>query len=165
MKKTRKIKRTLQEMEENSSAGIIVRVRQASVDFFLILQCRWNGKWGFSKGFKENKESNLSCALRELEEETGVSKDTVLIEDIEPLVVKIKLDSPTKRCPSGIKIVHFYFGFLKVLPNIKLSREHVGYKFVPLSSLKNFLPHQMVLLLESKKTDMERVLFERKMIC
>ena len=155
----------LEEMEETpSSAGFIVRVRQNSNDFFLILQSRWSGKWSFPKGHKEKNESYLSCALRELEEETSITKDHILLENISPVILKIKLEKPTKKCPSGNKVVQFFFGFLKTMPVIKLSREHVGYKFVSFLYLKNFVCCQHVQMIQSKRKELEQVLFERKMI-
>jgi 8-oxo-dGTP pyrophosphatase MutT (NUDIX family) len=46
----------------------------------------WNEtEWEFPKGRKNNKEKDLDCALREFEEETGISKNKIqIIENILP---------------------------------------------------------------------------------
>jgi 8-oxo-dGTP pyrophosphatase MutT (NUDIX family) len=46
----------------------------------------WNEtEWEFPKGRKNNKEKDLDCALREFEEETGISKNKIkIIENIMP---------------------------------------------------------------------------------
>lgn len=48
----------------------------------------WNeAEWGFPKGRRNKNETNLECAKREFEEETGfVKKDYKVLEEIEPLV-------------------------------------------------------------------------------
>jgi 8-oxo-dGTP pyrophosphatase MutT (NUDIX family) len=47
---------------------------------------KWNEtEWEFPKGRKNNKEKDLDCALREFEEETGISKNKIkIIENIMP---------------------------------------------------------------------------------
>jgi 8-oxo-dGTP pyrophosphatase MutT (NUDIX family) len=46
----------------------------------------WNEtEWEFPKGRRNNKEKDLECALREFEEETGISKNKIsVIENILP---------------------------------------------------------------------------------
>lgn len=39
----------------------------------LLVRGRQGGKWSFPKGHKKRSESDLQCALRELEEETGIT--------------------------------------------------------------------------------------------
>ena len=36
-------------------------------------------EWGFPKGRHNNQEKDLLCALREFEEETGISKNNILV--------------------------------------------------------------------------------------
>jgi 8-oxo-dGTP pyrophosphatase MutT (NUDIX family) len=49
-------------------------------------ETHWNEtEWEFPKGRKNNKEKDLDCALREFEEETGISKSKIkIIENIMP---------------------------------------------------------------------------------
>ena len=55
----------------------------------IINQCKTNWKepeWGFPKGRRNHLENDLSCALREFEEETGIKKEQVeIIQNILPL--------------------------------------------------------------------------------
>ena len=48
-----------------------------------------NPEWGFPKGRKNIKESNIECALREFNEETGVERDDhYIINEIQPIEEK-----------------------------------------------------------------------------
>jgi len=43
-------------------------------------------EWGFPKGKREHHESDIRCALREFEEETGISRNTIdVIRNIKPV--------------------------------------------------------------------------------
>jgi len=55
-------------------------------DIVLSSKTSWNEtEWEFPKGRRNPKEKDLECALREFEEETGISKDNVvIIENIIP---------------------------------------------------------------------------------
>jgi 8-oxo-dGTP pyrophosphatase MutT (NUDIX family) len=47
----------------------------------------YNGKeWGFPKGRRQQYESDLDCAIREFEEETGYDKEDIKIVNIDPIV-------------------------------------------------------------------------------
>lgn len=59
-------------MKEERSYGIIV-VFRGKEDRFLILR-HIDGHWSFPKGHKEEGETNKETALRELKEETGITK-------------------------------------------------------------------------------------------
>jgi ADP-ribose pyrophosphatase YjhB (NUDIX family) len=56
---------------------------------FYIINCT-NGflEWGFPKGRRNNQESDLECAMREFEEETGITKDFYKIMNIESVFEK-----------------------------------------------------------------------------
>lgn len=64
----------------------------------------WNeAEWGFPKGRRNKNESDLDCAQREFEEETGLkSEDYRVIENIEPLVEEF-------IGTNGIKYKHIYY--------------------------------------------------------
>lgn len=62
-------------------------------------------EWGFPKGRREPGEKDLACALREVEEETGISKDKiVVIQNLEPL-------SETFFGSNQVHYCHKYFTF------------------------------------------------------
>jgi 8-oxo-dGTP pyrophosphatase MutT (NUDIX family) len=55
----------------------------------LIKECsyEWDEpEWGFPKGRRDYNEKDMDCALREFEEETGLSKDNVsIVQNIVPI--------------------------------------------------------------------------------
>ncbi|MEM4204088.1 MAG: NUDIX domain-containing protein [Candidatus Methanomethylicaceae archaeon] len=53
--------------------GVIPLLRKGSLVYILLIQQR-SGIWGFPKGSANPDEDGLQCALRELYEETGISK-------------------------------------------------------------------------------------------
>ena len=62
-------------------------------------------EWGFPKGRREPGEKDLACALREVEEETGISKDKIIvIQNLEPL-------SETFFGSNQVHYCHKYFTF------------------------------------------------------
>jgi len=58
--------------------GGIVCTRVGSDIYYALVQGRQTGKWSFPKGHANEGEEPLKCALREIEEETGL---TGLVED------------------------------------------------------------------------------------
>jgi len=50
-----------------------------------------DAEWGFPKGRRNDHESNLTCAIREFEEETGIQKNNIIILDrLFPLIEESK---------------------------------------------------------------------------
>lgn len=64
----------------------------------------WNeAEWGFPKGRRNKNESNLECAKREFEEESGLKEDDYyVLESIEPLIEEF-------IGTNGIKYKHIYY--------------------------------------------------------
>ena len=56
-------------------------------DIVLMSSTKWeNPEWGFPKGKREYHENDIRCALREFEEETGISRDRIdVIQNIVPI--------------------------------------------------------------------------------
>lgn len=60
-------------------------------------------EWGFPKGKRNNNETNLECATREFEEESGLEKsDYVILDRLFPLIEYIKGSN-------GIEYKHVYY--------------------------------------------------------
>jgi 8-oxo-dGTP pyrophosphatase MutT (NUDIX family) len=80
-------------------------------------------EWGFPKGRRNMHESDLDCALREFEEETGVSRDSIHItSNVIPIV-------ETFVGNNNIQYKHIYFvGFLsnKVQVEMKSADSHMA---------------------------------------
>lgn len=62
-------------MKEERSYGVIVFLKDKNR--FLLL-CHLDGHWGAPKGHKEKSETDKEAALRELKEETGITKIDLL---------------------------------------------------------------------------------------
>ena len=59
------------------SCGFLI-VRGQPIDSFLLL--RHPRRWDLPKGHVDEGETDLDCALRELHEETGISKDLIEVD-------------------------------------------------------------------------------------
>lgn len=83
-------------------------------------------EWGFPKGKRNNDETNLECAKREFEEETGLTEENyVLLDRLYPLVENIKGSN-------GINYKHVYYIALfnknTDLNNIKIDKSKPNYE-------------------------------------
>jgi bis(5'-nucleosidyl)-tetraphosphatase len=113
-------------MRHLESAGIIVYRKNNSDISYLLLQYL-HGHWDFVKGKLEPGENRREAALRELQEETGITVVT-----LEPNFSKSLSYVYTER--DGIvtkKTVHFFVGRVTDT-HITLSSEHVDYTWLPL---------------------------------
>lgn len=114
------------------AAGLVLfrRGRGSGRPEYLLLQARWGRHWSFPKGHLEKDESLLSGALREVEEETGLGQDSiVLVGDFSEDVV-YRLPRPTRNVPSGVKRVRMFLGLVPASARVKLSREHIKYRWL-----------------------------------
>jgi 8-oxo-dGTP pyrophosphatase MutT (NUDIX family) len=60
-------------IKDKSYGVILISRKKNSEDRFLILH-QMHGHWSFPKGHRENDETPIQTALRELEEETGIKE-------------------------------------------------------------------------------------------
>ena len=107
------------------SAGVIVfhRAPRGGQISFLLLD--YGKHWDYPKGHVDKGEDDLSAAMRELREETGIS-DVQLVPDFAREIVYF-----FRHPRRGLirKEVIFFLAQTK-LTKVKLSHEHVGYAFL-----------------------------------
>ncbi len=107
-------------MPQEKSAGFIV----FNKDKFLLLHYG-AGHWDFPKGHIEQGEKIEETARRELEEETGINDIYIVPGFEEKLEYFFKRDGKTVH-----KEVVFFLAETKT-STIKLSHEHIGFKWLP----------------------------------
>ena len=114
------------------SAGAIIFRKQEGKKLYLLLHYQ-SGHWEFPKGHIEKGEQEKETVARETEEETGI-KDIVFIGGFrEPIKYFFRVK---KRTIS--KTVVFYLTETKT-KKIKLSEEHIGFKWLDYKEAKKQL--------------------------
>jgi 8-oxo-dGTP pyrophosphatase MutT (NUDIX family) len=105
------------------SAGLIVfRFRGGSREYLLLDYGRY---WEYPKGHVEKDEDDLTAAIRELAEETGITD----VDPIEGFHHEIAYFFRDKRKGLIRKTVAFFLGRTSA-SEIKISPEHVGAEFL-----------------------------------
>jgi len=103
--------------------GVIVIYREEKENLFLVLQQDYNNTpswWTFSKGHHEGTETPKKTALRELEEETGITEIELL--DL-PLIREeyiINRDGEKR-----LKVNEHFIGFVKDM-KVKIQEEEIS---------------------------------------
>lgn len=135
-------------MSEPHSCGFILKsLNDEGKERYLLLLARWSNHWSWPKGYLEKDESHLTCALRELREETGFTADDVQLEDKEPVMVSYTLQKKTKRIQDGVKHVKLFYGFMKQRREPVLSREHVQSKWASRKKCRQLLRPELASVL------------------
>lgn len=105
---------------KTKAAGIVILTRSTPAQFLLM---RHHDRWDLPKGHCEPKESYLETALRETQEETGISPDQI---EIDP-DFKYKIEYPVtyKRWGDEVfqKKVVYFLGYVDKKPKLQLT-EH-----------------------------------------
>jgi 8-oxo-dGTP pyrophosphatase MutT (NUDIX family) len=113
-------------MPELTSCGVVVFKRHP-LSFLLM---RHPTRWDLPKGHVDPGETDRECALRELEEETGIGADDIELD--EDFCFKHQYIVQNRRFPEQTcdKTVLVFLGWLKrdveVIPT-----EHAGYRWFP----------------------------------
>ena len=117
-------------MRKVKSCGIIVMRKQPQISFLLMLNSP-NSEFIYDlpKGHIEFGEDEVSCALRELSEETGIFAENIDLDTnfryTDTYITKYKRFNGEKV----EKTVVVFLGWLKQEVNLKLT-EHSGYQWV-----------------------------------
>ncbi|MDC0218197.1 NUDIX domain-containing protein [Nitrosopumilus sp.] len=114
-------------MIEETSAGIVLFRKEESKKLFLLLHYP-SGHWDFVKGKIEKGESIHQTAIRETEEETGIT-DIKFIENFEQWI-NYNFKHQGKLIQ---KKVVFFLAETKT-KEVKISHEHTGYAWMDYNS-------------------------------
>ena len=110
---------------EDRSYGVIVVLRRNNIDKFLCLK-HVKGHYGFPKGHIEGKETIKETAIRELEEEAGITECN--FPDLPTLIEEYDFVWEDKK--TYHKIVEYFIGFANDDKITIQEKEIIDYKWV-----------------------------------
>jgi bis(5'-nucleosidyl)-tetraphosphatase len=105
------------------AAGLFLITRTEPRKFLLL---RHHDRWDLPKGHVEPDESVLQAAIRETEEETGISRE--FIEVVPDFCYEIQYNVKTSKRGTYLKRVSYFLGIVTGLPEIRLT-EHQSYRW------------------------------------
>ncbi len=118
-------------MAQEKSAGAIVYRREGKGIKYLLLHYKnITTYWDFPRGNVEAKESEHDAALREIEEETGIS-DVVFVDGFAEKVNWFY----KKGSETVFKEVVFFLAVTEQ-KEVKISKEHIGYAWLSYENAK-----------------------------
>lgn len=133
-------------MKTEQSYGVVVVLKEEEYKFLLVFQENPRiDNWSFPKGHQEEGETPMQTALRELEEETGIKKITLL--DF-PLI-----HEEYEITRNGEKVVKYNDYFIGIVDdkNIKVQEGEIGdYKWLAFAEAIEIFSH------ESRKQVLEK---------
>jgi len=113
-------------MKSEKSCGIVVFREELPERLYLLLHYE-EGHWDFPKGHIEAGETEKEAAFREVYEETGIPEP-----DFELIMgFRERIDYSFKQGGETIQKEVFFFLGRTGTDAIRLSREHVGYEWLP----------------------------------
>lgn len=114
-------------MQKIQSCGVIVMQTQPQLSFLLLI--KHPTRYDLPKGHIEVGEDELTCALRELYEETGIEASTVHLDDTFRFTTTYPTQSQRYNGQPVEKNVVIFLGWLKQEVKVKLS-EHDSYTWM-----------------------------------
>ncbi len=82
--------------------------------------------WGFAKGRKKIRESEIECALREFEEETTINRKDIIIQKDKYQKYEEVYNGTDNKIYRSI----FYLGYIKEIPKIKLLYSNINRPYI-----------------------------------
>lgn len=105
-------------------AGVVPSVRMNNKSYYLLVHQGKSKKWGYPKGTMEIGESVLSCAARELYEETGLTISETTLSVANYIITK--------------QVLFFFVELVKKPPITIDTRELIDYCWVARSKLQEY---------------------------
>ena len=124
-------------MKEAGSCGVLIMRREPETSFLLM---RHADRWVLPKGHVDSGESDLQCALRELNEETGIMESDIELDPQFQFLTRYEIRDPKDKGRTISKSLRIFLGWLKREVEIKPS-EHLGFewfKWNPPHRIQNF---------------------------
>ena len=115
-------------IREKSAGFILISDDFHTSNYSVLLLHYRSGHWDFPKGNIETNETEMQAAIRELKEETDISKFRVIPNFRYTLGYKY-----TKKSKLISKQVILFLASTKV-KKVKISNEHIGYKWTRTNS-------------------------------
>ncbi|MBC8355553.1 MAG: NUDIX domain-containing protein [Planctomycetes bacterium] len=113
-------------MPEVRSCGVVV-FRRDPLSFLLM---RHPTRWDLPKGHVDTGETDLECALREVEEETGIAADDIELDEGFRFEHRYQVQDRDYPNQTSNKTLLIYLGWLlrdvEIIPT-----EHPGYEWFP----------------------------------
>jgi 8-oxo-dGTP pyrophosphatase MutT (NUDIX family) len=123
-----------------TSAGVVVyRDVLAGREYLLLLSA--HGPWEFPKGKLEPGETTLQAALRELREEAGLGHVNVVPGFTRQITYHFRCRGGHHRGRLVHKTVHYVLAHCPGRPQVRLSREHRQFAFLPFAAAVKRLSH------------------------
>ena len=123
------------------SVGAVVFREEKGSPVFLLLQYPSKNKdyFGFVKGHQELEETDEQTLRRELKEETGIKEIKIIpgFQEKEEYIFRDIYNNPDEP-PLVKKKVIYYLAETKT-KRVKISKEHLGYKWLRLEEAKRIL--------------------------
>ena len=103
------------------AAGVLLFALETPPKFLLM---RHHNRWDLPKGHAEGDEDILTTALRETEEETGISQSDIKLDADFQYVTEYEVKGQKRG--NYIKRVTYFIGYVPAVRTPKLT-EHIGY--------------------------------------
>lgn len=121
------------------ASGVLIHRRAADDVAWLLLRNARAGHWGFAKGHLEPSEEELSGALREVREETG------LLPRLDPAFrEELRYALPAGKHAGEVKSVVYYLGSVKSADVVTPSPEHDRVEWCDLERARHLLEHEQL---------------------
>lgn len=129
-------------MKKVKSCGFLI-IHKERQQFLLL---KHHHRYDFPKGHIERGESDLECAFRELQEETGITREQINTDGF-----SCEIDYLTRYKRFGNKKVHktvvMFLGWLKKDADISVT-EHPSFEWCPWPNKRKFKEKNVVKVLE-----------------